>query len=339
MDMDKGLKKTVSFSKNAVNIFFHILTRCNLTCAHCYINHKQHGKRTLSLPTIEKWLFQLKGNHQEANLIFLGGEPTLHPELPRAVKLARHMGFTSITVDTNGYLFHDILSKITPDELDYFSFSLDGATRKTNDLIRGKGCYDACLSGLKKAIEKGFAVSMIFTASQMNIHELEMMADILKDFAIDRFFIQIIGIRGKSAVLPSDRIRISRQTWTNTISVAAKRIAARGIKVIYPKVFLAVDEPFECAGKTAHNYFVFPNGRVYQCPLCEDYPLHGMVFEDDCLKNMKKINEQDLFALDIPEGCVMNRLISQDNIACSPDGSPEYKIACCMLKEEVAPVF
>lgn len=138
MDMDKGLKKTVSFSKNAVNIFFHILTRCNLTCAHCYINHKQHGKRTLPLPTIEKWLFQLKGNHQEANLIFLGGEPTLHPELPRAVKLARHMGFTSITVDTNGYLFHDILSKITPDELDYFSFSLDGATRKTNDLIRGE---------------------------------------------------------------------------------------------------------------------------------------------------------------------------------------------------------
>lgn len=180
---------------------------------------------------------------------------------------------------------------------------------------------------------------MIFTASQMNIHELEMMADVLKDFAIDRFFIQIIGIRGKSAVLPWDRIRISRQTWTNTVSVAAKRIAALGIKVICPKVFLAVDEPFECAGKTAHNYFVFPNGRVYQCPLCEDFPLHGMVFEDDCLKHMKKINERDLFELDIPDGCVMNRLISPDNIARDAGGKPEYKIACCMLKEEVTPVF
>jgi len=31
------------------------------------------------------------------------------------------------------------------------------------------------------------------------------------------------------------------------------------------------------------------HGRVYPCPLCEDFPLHGMVFEDDCLKQMEKI--------------------------------------------------
>jgi Fe-coproporphyrin III synthase len=335
VDMHKGVKKTVSFSNNAVNIFFHLLTRCNLRCAHCYINPKQHGKKTLPLPVIEKWLYQLKGDHEEANLIFLGGEPTLHPELPGAVKLARQMGFTSITVDTNGYLFHDILSKTTPDEVDYFSFSLDGATRKTNDLIRGKGCYDACLSGLKHAIDRGFCTSVIFTASRMNIHELEMMADVLKDFAIDRFFIQVIGERGKSVDLPSDAIRVSRRTWTRAVPAAAEKIAALGIKVIYPKVFLAMEEPFECAGKTAHNYFVFPNGRVYQCPLCEDFPLHGMIFENDSLTHMPKINERDLFELDIPEGCVMNRLISPDNIARDAAGRPEYKIACCMLKEEV----
>jgi len=40
------MKKTVSFSKDATNVFFHILTRCNLKCRHCYINYKQHGSPT-----------------------------------------------------------------------------------------------------------------------------------------------------------------------------------------------------------------------------------------------------------------------------------------------------
>ena len=49
-------KKTVSFARNATNLFFHILTRCNLSCRHCYINPEQHGAETLSLPVVEAWL-------------------------------------------------------------------------------------------------------------------------------------------------------------------------------------------------------------------------------------------------------------------------------------------
>jgi hypothetical protein len=52
---------------------------------------------------------------------------------------------------------------------------------------------------------------------------------------------------------------------------------------------------------------------------------------------MPKINENDLFLLDIPEGCVMNKLIQPDNIRYLADGQPAYKIACCLLKEEVVP--
>jgi Fe-coproporphyrin III synthase len=330
-------KKTVSFSNKAVNIFFHILTRCNLACRHCYINYKQHGRKTLPLGAIEKWLAQLKGEHPEVNLIFLGGEPTLHPDLGAAIKSARQMGCTSITVDTNGYLFNDILSKTTPELVDYFSFSLDGATRRTNDRIRGKGSYDACLSGVKKAADRGFSISMIYTVSRFNVDEVHRMADFLKGFPVDRFFIQVVGIRGKMTRLSSGQVRVSREQWMETVPAAASRIADLGIRVVYPKVFLAPEEPFECAGKTAHNYFVFPNGRVYRCPLCEDYPLHGMAFENDNLRPMPKINEQDLFELEILEGCVMNRLISPDNIAYSPEGRPEFKIACCMLKEEANP--
>ncbi|PQP33402.1 radical SAM protein, partial [Desulfobacteraceae bacterium SEEP-SAG9] len=85
--------------------------------------------------TIESWLRVFAEGTRAANVIFLGGEPTLHPELPSAIQKARRIGFNSITIDTNGYLFNDILSKVGPDDVDYFNFSLDGATKNLNDAI------------------------------------------------------------------------------------------------------------------------------------------------------------------------------------------------------------
>ena len=329
------MKKTVAFSKDATNVFFHILTQCNLKCKHCYINKKQHGKNTLSLETIEAWLKVFASKTKNANVIFLGGEPTLHPDLSLAIKKAKALGYDSITVDTNGYLFHDILSKVEPDVVDYFSFSLDGVTRKTNDIIRGKGSYDTCIAGIKKAIIRGFTTSLIYTVSQMNLHEIDRIAPLLKNLGVDRFFIQVIGIRGKSAENSRKNLQVSREDWLNIIPDAAQKIAQLGITVTYPKVFLSLDESFECAARVAKNYFIFPNGRVYQCPLCEDFPLHSKVFKGNMLLDTPKINENDLFELNIPEGCVMNKLIQPGNLNYNTDGTPEYRVACCMLKEEI----
>jgi MoaA/NifB/PqqE/SkfB family radical SAM enzyme len=329
------MKKTVAFSKNAANVFFHILTRCNLRCRHCYINVKQHGKDTLTLETIEAWLKVLALINKKANVIFLGGEPTLHPDLPAAIHRAKSLGYNSITIDTNGYLFNDILNKVSPEDVDYFSFSLDGVTRKTNDMIRGKGSYDTCIQGINRAVRKGFNTSLIYTVSAMNIHELDSIAPLLKDLRIDRFFIQVIGIRGKSAENRMNQLQVSPGEWLKIVPDAARKIAHYGITVTYPKVFLSPEEPFECAGLVADNYFIFPNGRVYRCPLCEDYPLHSKVFRDNSLFNTPRINENDFFAQDIDEGCVMNKLIQPDNLQDISDGTTQYKIACCMLKEEI----
>lgn len=332
----QAMKHTVNFSKNAVNVFFHILTGCNLSCTHCYINPEQHGRETLSLAVIEKWLGAFIRRGVNTNLIFLGGEPTLHPDLAAAAKAARKIGFESITIDTNGFLFHDILEKVSPQEVDFFSFSLDGATRKTNDLLRGDGCYDNCIAGIRKAVTKGFHTSLIYTVSSANLDELKDMPPLLSELGIDRFFIQVLGLRGKSAGSQDIR-QVPRNRWLSTVPSVAEKISSTGIIVSYPKVFLESDERFECAGRVADNYFVFPNGRVYRCPLCEDYPLHSLQFVDDELTSTAPINESDLFCLDIPEGCVMNKLIQPGNLSYLADGLPAYRIACCLLKEEVLP--
>ena len=331
---------TVEFSRRAANVFFHVLTRCNLRCRHCYINPEQHGRKRLPIARIERWLRVFAERSPGANLVLLGGEPTLHPDLPAAVRCARRLGFASITIDTNGYLFNDILERVSPAEVDVFSFSLDGATAETNDRIRGQGSYAACLAGIRRAREKGFHTSLIYTVSRANLEELPAMGPLLADLGIGRFFIQVLGLRGKAAWTgcapdAEEVLRVSPSEWREKVPAAAEAIARRGVRVIYPKVFLHPGEKFECAGRVADNYFVFPNGRVYRCPLCEDFPIHSLAFDGEQLVEAPLLNESDLFRLDIPEGCVMNKLIQPDNLTYTAAGVPEYKIACCLLKEEV----
>ncbi|MBW2107214.1 MAG: radical SAM protein [Deltaproteobacteria bacterium] len=329
--------KTVAFRKDARNVFFHILTRCNFRCRHCYINPREHGTKTLPVSTVETWLRVLHKPGKASNLILIGGEPTLHQDLPRMIRCARRLGYASITVDTNGTFCHGILDKTSPDDLDYFSVGLDGSSAEVNDRIRGKNAFKRAVSGMEKAIKKGFRLSLIYTVSRMNIFDLKNMPNLLTALGINRFFIQVVGIRGRSAQVGAPSLQVTRRQWASVVPRVARRAAGLGIQVTYPKVFLKPGERFECAGLVADNYFVFPNGRVYRCPLCEDFPLHSLAFNKDKLEPRPPVNESQLFQLTISEGCVMNKLVQPGNLDYDTRGRPRYQVACCLLKEEIHP--
>jgi len=331
------MEKTVAFEKKARNVFFHILTRCNFRCRHCYINPPQHGKNTLTAQTIRKWLACLVQPEQESNLMFIGGEPTLHPDLGNLIRAARKMGYASVTVDTNGTFCSNILDKTMPQDVDYFSVGVDGSTSEINDRIRGKGSFDRAVRGMEKALKKGFKLSLIYTVNKLNMTDLKNMPDFLKNMGIDRFFIQVVGIRGRSAREGGESLQLTRKQWATVVPRIARRAARLGIHVTFPKVFLGLSEKFECAGIVADNYFIFPNGRVYRCPICEDFPLHSFTFMNNKLVSQPPVCEKELFQLSIPEGCVMNKLIQPGNLGYDRSGRPRYKIACCLLKETIEP--
>lgn len=330
------IARTVAFQPGERNIFFHILTACNLSCRHCYINPVLHGSQTLARETIEKWLEVFASPDKKGNVIFLGGEPTLHPDLPVAIATAKALGYF-VTVDSNGYLFHDFLDKTTPELLDYLSFSLDGPDSAVNDPLRGTGVFAICVKNLRKAVARGFQVSVIYTVSNRNIDHLERMVPLLLELGVKKFFIQVIGLRGRSAIADTggEALQVSREHWLAIVPAVAKRAAEQGIHVTYPKVFLGSEEKFECAGRVAENYFIFPNGRVYQCPLCEDYPINTYRIEEDRLVKNEGLLEDRLFQLDIAEGCVMNKLLQPDTLVYDREGRPTHRISCCLLKQEI----
>lgn len=252
------------------------------------------------------------------------------------IKTARALGYQSVTVDTNGFLHHDLLNKITPDEA-VLSFSLDGPTPAVNDPLRGEGVFATCTKNLAKTIAMGFEVSVIYTVSAMNIAHLAAMPRLLADLGVNHFFIQIIGLRGNSAASSEQPLQVSHDQWLTTVPQVAMEAARLGLHVIYPKVFLERDEVFTCAGNVAENFFIFPNGRVYCCPLCEDFPVHSYHIEENTLRQRSGLIEKNFFSLQIPEGCVMNKLLQPGSIDYHKDGQPRHRISCCLLKQEITP--
>ena len=333
----ENIAKTVGFKEGERNVFFHILTACNLSCKHCYINKDQHGAAQLSKEEIVEWMGLFASKDKKSNLIFLGGEPTMHPDLAYAIEKAKAFGF-SVTVDSNGFLFNNLLEKTNPQLLDYLSFSLDGPDAKVNDLIRGKGVFDICTSNIKKAVSMGYNVSLIYTVSKKNLMHLERMVPFLKQCGVKKFFIQVIGLRGNSANASTEETsQVTRKEWLDIVPDIARSAADEGIDVTYPRVFLEEGETFQCAGNVAENYFVFPNGRVYQCPLCEDHAIHSYQIENGTLNKVDGLREDKFFKLNIAEGCVMNKLLQPDTIEYDAEGKPKYRISCCLLKQEIGP--
>ncbi|WP_417912502.1 radical SAM protein [Candidatus Electronema sp. TJ] len=327
--------RTVDFKLGERNIFLHLLTQCNLACRHCYINPSQHGTNILPKATAIDWLRLFARPDCSSNLVLLGGEPTLHPDLAEIIRAAKALRY-AVTVDSNGFLFHNLLERLRPDELDFLSFSLDGPDAAVNDTIRGEGVFAVCTKNLRQAVALGFRTSLICTVSALNIKHLHRMPALLAELGVRRFFIQVIGLRGKSAA--ADSLQVEPKHWLEAVPETARQAAHLGIHVTYPKVFLEEGEAFTCAGLAADNYFIFPNGRVYRCPLCEDYPMHSLCIENGQAVRQRGLNEDRFFSLSIPEGCVMNKLLQPDNIDYLPDGSPRHRISCCMLKQEMPPL-
>lgn len=119
-----------------------VTNECNLSCPLCYANSCEG--EFLSLDSIEKMMdfFQSSENNSAEILQISGGEPTLHPEILKIIKMAMDKKIKYVMLNTNGI-------RISEDEefvksLQQFNggfevyLQFDGLKESTSTLLRGK---------------------------------------------------------------------------------------------------------------------------------------------------------------------------------------------------------
>lgn len=91
------------------------------------------------------------------SLGFLGGEPTTYPWILDAIRFGRDLGYTRITLATNGTKFwrHDFADKCIEAGLTRVTISMHGHTPALEDeLTRVPGNFDKKVSGLRYLLQK-----------------------------------------------------------------------------------------------------------------------------------------------------------------------------------------
>ncbi len=133
------------------------LFRCNLACAGCGKIDYPDEILNQRIP-VDKALAAIEECGAPV-VVFAGGEPLLHKELPEIVEgaIARDK---FVTVCTNALLLEKKIDQYKPSPYFNWSVHLDGDREMHDKSVCQKGVYDRAVAAIKVAKERGFRVNI-----------------------------------------------------------------------------------------------------------------------------------------------------------------------------------
>ena len=321
------------------NIYLYITERCQLRCGHCYMGDRL--ERALELPfdkatRIMDYCRRLGGTY----ITFLGGEPTLHRDLPRLVDRALELGYTQVMINSNGLLSRRI-DRIDPGKLHYISFSLDGASAATHDGVRGAGTYDRTMACIRATVAKGYRVRLICTISKLNIHEAAQMIQLADDLGVNMLNFHLFSEEGLG-IPNAANWSLQPEEWIEFYEELERIKHDYKTSIWYPPSYARRDrldhyvaEGYRgCVGCSLDRLSIFPDGRCYVCSVMFDVASHFATLTDDGLELNRGNNEFELFARAMfhsPEpwlsGCPAEDVLVSQGKAPTPD----HLVSICRL--------
>jgi MoaA/NifB/PqqE/SkfB family radical SAM enzyme len=249
-------------------IAIYLTNKCNLKCKHCFLEGSPLNENFLNWKQIKaglNYFFPLNFKHVEIT----GGESCLSPYFLATIKEAKKIGYTT-GVSTNGTNSH-IFKLITPKLVDKITFSLDGATAKTHNRLRGPKAYQLCLQNIKNTVAQGYRVEVIYTVHRYNLKEIGPVIKLLDQLKIARLTFGFINNIGSATL--NQHFLIEPKNWIaakKTIEINSK---TKYLSLRYPPLFVNKSEFELIKSDTNYHCFmadpvkieIYPDGYFYSC--------------------------------------------------------------------------
>jgi radical SAM protein with 4Fe4S-binding SPASM domain len=139
-----------------------ITSRCNLNCKHCYWGETKELFGDLPLSLLSRTITQAR-NLGFRSLILTGGEPTLHRDFVKILRLSAKEGLR-IELVTNGTLLERFVETLAQANVHRIIVSLDGF-KKEYEAIRGYS-WERVVRNIRLLVEKDFRVRINALASK-----------------------------------------------------------------------------------------------------------------------------------------------------------------------------
>jgi radical SAM protein with 4Fe4S-binding SPASM domain len=166
--------------------------RCNNDCAHCY-NPRPTGHGSLPIRCADElttagWKETLDRLWDLAipHILFTGGEPTLHPDLPELIAYAQSKG--QITgLNTNGRRLSDprYVDALVEAGLDHVQITLESHDPAIHDaMVSARGAWKQTCAGIRNALNSPLFVMTNTTLLKENSRSLSETLDYLAELGI-----------------------------------------------------------------------------------------------------------------------------------------------------------
>lgn len=135
-------------------------------------------------------------------ITFVGGEPTLHEDLPALVARARELGFRAVGVQTNGRRLGraETLALLIDAGLTDVHLSIHGPSAAAHDYHTGiPGSFVASLAALSAARAAGLPVAITTVLTRSNARGLSELPRLLSARGASAWTIAIPRVRGRAA--------------------------------------------------------------------------------------------------------------------------------------------
>lgn len=164
------------------------LTRaCNNGCLFC-LDSDSHDGGTATAEEVRKELEAGRARGGQ-RLILSGGEPTIHPEYTRFVRMGRELGYTWRQSVTNGRMFayRKFADRVVEAGLNEATFSMHGHSPELHDRLVGvKGAFKQSLLGMRNLLGR-IVVNVDVVLSKVNIPHLREIIEFYMDMGITEF--------------------------------------------------------------------------------------------------------------------------------------------------------
>jgi len=167
-----------------VNVTWEMTLRCNLKCAHCLSDAGVAASGELAARECLKLVEEL-ARLKVFQVNIGGGEPFIRDDFLRLLEYSHEKGLVTC-VSTNGLLIDDDLARrLAKLKMLYLQVSLDGATAKVNDRIRGKGTYQRILEAVACLARNQVPFSINTVLTRLNYPQLDDLRKLAGDYGAD----------------------------------------------------------------------------------------------------------------------------------------------------------
>lgn len=207
---------------------------CNARCVFCYSSPQMEEWKNSSSLDIKTASSYMLDSYKAGSRILqvIGGEPTVYPDLPQVLKIARRIGYPVIQIVTNGQRMSDyVYARSLKDAgLNTATFSIHYPEASLHDSIVGvKGAFKNILKALENAGKLGIYVSTGTAVNALNYRRVPALVKFLnKRFAVESYHLIAMHFIG-GADINSKKLRTSYSQTLPYVKEALSFLASRRV--------------------------------------------------------------------------------------------------------------